>query len=113
MVNRPPDPQTLRRKLSDIKLRYDSHSRDVLAKLSSRSRDRAAIRLAELTRWMEDVHGKGVELDMSEASYATVRIFAHHLGALKDAPRRIDKWVSIYAPWISPRDLERLINEVS
>lgn len=110
MVNRRPDPQDIH-KHTDIRLRYDSHSREVKAKSSNRSRGLAAIRLAELTRWMADVYGAGVELEPDD--YLVVRIFAHHIGALKDAPRRIDKWVSIYAPWISPRDLERLINEVS
>lgn len=109
MNKRSPDPQTLQRKLNDIKLRYDSHSREVKAKNSNRSRGMAAIRLAELTRWMADVYGAGVELEPDD--YQVVRIFVHHIGALKDAPRRINDWVRTYAPWISPHDLERLILE--
>lgn len=111
MVNRRPDPQTLKRKRLDIKLRYDAHSRDV--KQHRRSRAMAAIRLSELTRWLDDTFGKGVELEATDASYLIVRIFAHHMGALSDPPRRIISWVMVYAPWISPRDRERLVNEVT
>lgn len=53
-----------------------------------------------------------MELDPCEPSVRVVKIFAHHLGALPDAPRRITRWCDTYAPWISPRDLERLISEV-
>lgn len=72
----------------------------------------AAIRLSELTRWLDDAFGQGVELEAGENSYLIVRLFAHHLGALPDTARRITRWTATYAPWISPRDLERLISEV-
>jgi len=113
MVNQRPDPKTLQRKLLDIRLRYDSHTRDAkqAGKQQRRSRGMAAIRLAELTRWLDDEYGQGVEMPATEHSYGIVRVFAHHLGALRDAPRRITKWADIYAPWIKPRDLERLITE--
>jgi hypothetical protein len=73
----------------------------------------AAIRLAELTRWLDDMFGQGVELEASDHGYLIARIMAHHLGALPDSPRRITRWTATYAPWISPRDLERLIREVT
>jgi hypothetical protein len=113
MVNQRPDPKTLQRKLLDIRLRYDSHTRDAkqAGKQQRRSRGMAAIRLAELTRWLDDEYGQGVEMPATEHSYGIVRVFAHHLGALRDAPRRITKWADTYAPWIKPRDLERLITE--
>jgi hypothetical protein len=111
MANQRPDPKILKRKLLDIKLRYDAKSRDVSH--TNRSRGMAAIRLSELTRWLDDAYGAGVELDATDASYLIVRIFSHHMGALRDTPRRITSWVATYAPWISPRDLERLINEVT
>ncbi len=109
MANQRPDPQDLKRKLVDIRLRYDSHSREVQAKNTNRSRGMAAIRLAELTRWLNDVYGAGVELDPDD--FPIVYVFVHHIGALKDAARRINDWVRTYAPWISPHDLERLILE--
>lgn len=79
----------------------------------NRSRGMAAIRLSELTRWLDDTFGAGVELEPNDHSYLLVRIFAHHLGSLPDAARRITSWTATYAPWVSPRDLERLINEVA
>lgn len=111
MPNHPPDPKILKRKLRDIKLRYDAQGRD--AARHRRSRGMAAIRLSELTRWLDDQFGQGVELDSSDENVILVRIVAHHLGALPDAPRRIHKWCDIYAPWLTPRSLERLITEVT
>lgn len=111
MANQRPDPKALKRKLLDIKLRYDAKSRDL--RQTNRSRGMAAIRLSELTRWLDDAFGQGVELEATADNYMIVRIFAHHMGALRDTPRRITSWVATYAPWISPRDLERLITEVT
>lgn len=111
MVNRRPEPKILKRKLLDIELRYEAQTRDV--KRHRRSRAMAAIRLAELTRWLDDTFGAGVELPADEPSYLIVRIFAHHMGGLSDTPRRILSWIMVYAPWISPRDRERLVNEVT
>lgn len=108
MVNRRPSPEQVAALKYEIAQRY----RRKVAKLGNRSRGLAAIRLSELTRWLDDTYGQGVELEANDANYATVRIFAHHLGALPDSPRRITRWTATYAPWISPRDLERLIREV-
>ncbi len=108
MVNRRPSPEQIAARKYEVAKRYRRKSK----KLANRSRGMAAIRLSELTRWMDDVYGEGVELEAGEASYSIVRIMAHHLGALPDAPRRITRWSATYAPWISPRDLERLISEV-
>lgn len=110
MANQRPNPKILKRKLLDIKLRYESHARE--SSKRNRSRAMAAIRLSELTRWLDDAFGAGVELEANEANYLIVRIFAHHLGGLPDTARRIHRWTDTYAPWISPRDLERLISEV-
>lgn len=107
MVNCPSPEQIAARKY-EIAKRY----RRKAAKLGNRSRGLAAIRLSELTRWLDDTKGQGVELDAGVDGYALARIMSHHLGALPDAPRRITVWCGTYAPWISPRDLERLISEV-
>ncbi len=110
MVNRRPTPDLEAALKYEIAQRY----RRKAAKYTNRNRSRglAAIRLAELTRWLDDVHGEGVELEAGDHSYMITRIIAHHLGALPDAPRRITSWILIYAPWISLRDRERLIREV-
>ena len=111
MTNQRLDPKALKIRRNDIALRYEAQSRDakLLHKNANRSRGMAAIRLSELTRWFEDVYGGGIELEPDQ--FTVVYVFAHHLGALNDAPRRITQWVNTYAPWISPRDLERLIAE--
>ncbi len=83
------------------------------AKVGKRTRSMAAIRLAELTRWLDDVHGAGVELEPSEQSIQIARIFAHHMGALPDTARRIQSWVDRYVPWLDLASIERLIAEVS
>jgi hypothetical protein len=110
MVNRRPTPEQEAARHFEIAQRYKRAT--ATARKRNRSRGMAAIRLAELTRWLDDAFGQGVELEPSEASYRIVRIVAHHIGALPDSPRRITRWTATYAPWISPRDLERLLNEV-
>jgi hypothetical protein len=108
MVNKRPSPEQIAARKYEIAQRYKRKA----AKGWNRSRALAAIRLAELTKWLDDTYGAGVELEAGDHSYMLTRIMAHHLGALPDAPRRITRWTSTYAPWISPRDLERLIREV-
>lgn len=109
MVNPRPSPA----KLSALKFEIDQRYKRKASKSGKRNRSRgmAAIRLAELTRWLDDTFGQGVELDPGKQGYRITRIFGHHLGVFPDAPRRITVWCSTYAPWISPRDLERLIRE--
>jgi len=108
MPNRRPTPAQVAARKYEIAKRY----RRKLAKLGNRSRAMAAIRLSELTRWLHDWNGAGAELEASDAGYSTVRLFAHHLGGLPDTPRRVTVWCAAYAPWVTPRDLERLISEV-
>ncbi len=110
MVNQRPTPARLKLLKLDIDLRYKAQSRD--ARKLHRSRGMAAFRLAELTRWLHDRFGAGVELEQTLENYAIVRLFAHHMGGLRDTARRIHKWTDTYSPWLDPRDLERLINEV-
>lgn len=111
MVNKRPTPE----QIAALKFEINQHYKRKASKGANRNRSRgmAAIRLAELTRWLDDAYGQGVELEANEHSYTIARIFAHHLAVLPDAPRRITRWTSTYAPWISPRDLERLIREVA
>lgn len=71
----------------------------------------AAIRLAELTRWLDDTHGAGVELEACEESIGLIRIMAHHMAGLPDMPRRVTAWLDRYAPWLSLASRERLISE--
>jgi hypothetical protein len=111
MVNIRPSAEQVAARKYEIAKRYKRKA--AIAGKRNRSRGMAAIRLAELTRWLDETYGQGVELEPGEPSYRLVRIVAHHLGAMPDSPRRITRWCDTYAPWISPRDLERLIREVA
>lgn len=69
----------------------------------------AAIRLAELTRWLHDTYGAGVELEPGPEAEKIATIFAHHIAALANPERRIAQWLAFYAPSIPPLEQERLI----
>lgn len=74
----------------------------------------AAIRLAELTRWLEHTFGAGVELEPEDKRSETIiRVFVHHLIVLKDGPRRASDWMRLYCPWLALRSRETLISEAS
>jgi hypothetical protein len=40
-----------------------------------------------------------------------VKCMVHHLGRLRDAPRRIGNWCARYAPWLGLESHERLIRD--
>lgn len=108
MVNRRPSPDVIAARKWEIKRRYE-----IKAKVGKRSRGMAAIRIAELTRWMHDQQGAGVELDPCPRSELIIRIFAHHFIGLADGPRRVSAWFDRYCPWLSLRDREYLISEAT
>lgn len=101
-----PAPEIVAARKWEIKRRYERKS-----KVTKRGRSMASIRLAELTRWLDDKHGRGAELEPSEQSINIARIFAHHMAALPDMPRRVGTWLDRYAPWIDIAGRERLISE--
>jgi hypothetical protein len=104
MINRRPTPELIAARRWEIKQRYERHS-----KVGKRTKSMAAIRLAELTRWLYDTHGEGVELKPGLEAVRIAEIFAHHLAGLAKAEQRIRTWLSYYAPSIPPREQERLI----
>lgn len=103
-IRRPPSPELIAARKWEIKRRYERH-----AKVGKRTKSMAAIRLGELTRWLEDTYGAGVELEAGREALMIAEIFAHHMAVLANAERRITDWISFYAPSIPPRDRERLI----
>ncbi len=107
MVNRRPTPEQIKAHLWEIKRRYSSK-----AKVGKRTRSMAAIRLSELTRWLDDTHGAGAELQANDESIRLARIFAHHMAALPDTARRVQAWIDHYAPWLTLASREVLISEV-
>lgn len=101
-----PTPQQIAARKYEIKRRYSRK-----AKVGKRSRGMAAIRIAELTRWLHDEYG--VELEPCERSEMIIRIFAHHFMSLPDGPRRLTSWFGEYCPWLSLQDREYLIGEAT
>lgn len=108
MVIRRPSPEVIAARKWEIARRYEAKP-----KVGKRSRSMAAIRLAELMRWLDDAYGAGAELEPSEQSILIARVFAHHLASLPDSARRIDAWFRVYSPWIELRDREYLIREAT
>ena len=108
MTNRRPSPKLIAARRWEIKRRYEHH-----AKVGKRSRGMAAIRLAELTRWLHDTHGAGTELVPNTHSELIVRIFTHHFMGLPEGPRRVSAWFGVYCPWLGLRDREYLISEAT
>jgi hypothetical protein len=108
MHTRRPTPEIVAARKWEIKRRYSRKS-----KVGKRTRSMAAIRLAELTRWLDDTNGAGVELEPGEQSTQIARIFAHHMGGLPEMPRRVQAWIGQYAPWLTLASREVLISEVA
>lgn len=108
MTNRRPSAELVAARQWEIKRRYERKS-----KVTRRGRSMASIRLAELTRWLDDTFGAGAELDPSEQSVLIARIFAHHMGSLPDMPRRVKAWIDRYTPWLTLASQEVLIAEVA
>lgn len=104
MVNKRPTPEIERARKWEIKQRYERHS-----KVGKRTRSLAAIRLAELTRWYNDTHGAGCELEPGAEAVRIAEYFVHHIAVLANAERRITQWLAFYAPSIPPQEQERLI----
>jgi hypothetical protein len=73
----------------------------------------AAIRIAELLRWLADVASAGTELEPCAWSEGIARIFVHHFVVLADGNRKASEWLGVYCPWISVRDRESMISEAN
>jgi len=105
---RRPSPKLIAARKWEIKRRYERH-----AKVGKRSRSMAAIRIAELQRWLSDATGAGAEIKPSPWSESIARIFVHHFVVLTDGNRRAADWLATYCPWIETRDREYLITEAN
>jgi hypothetical protein len=108
MTNQRPTLEIVRARKWEIKRRYER-----TPKVGKRSRPMAAIRIAELQRWLADVVGAGTELEPSNASEGVARIFVHHFVVLADGNRRAAQWLAAYCPWISLPDREYMITEAN
>src|SRR5437868_13292634 len=104
MVWKRPTLEVIKARQWEIKRRYARQA----GKVTKRGRSMAAIRLAELTRWLHDTYGAGVELEPGDG-LKVAEIFAHHMAGLANAERRIAEWISFYAPTIPPLERQHLI----
>lgn len=105
MVLRRPSPELIAARKREIARRYAAK-----AKVGKRGRAMAAIRLAELTRWLDAVHGIG-ELEPNEQGELIARIFVHHLIGLPHGDRRAADWLMTRCTWIALRSREAMITE--
>lgn len=108
MVFRRPTPELEAARHWEIRRRYSRK-----AKVGKRTRPMAAIRLAELQRWLSDQIGQGVELEASQRSEGIARIFVHHFVVLADGTRKAAEWLATYCPWIETQDREHMITEAN
>ena len=107
-MRRPPTPELIAARKWEIKRRYASK-----AKVGKRTRSMAAIRIAELKRWLDDLIGAGVELEPMDSSERIARIFVHHFVVLSDGNRKASEWLTTYCPWIEAQDREHMITEAN
>lgn len=107
-MNRRQSPNVIAARLWEIRRRYARHQ-----KVGKRSRPMAAIRIAELGRWLDDSNGAGTELPPCDQSEGIARLFVHHFVTLADGNRRAAQWLDTYCPWISTPDREYMITEAN
>lgn len=100
-----PNPQVVKAKRAEIALRYARATRK-FGPVSF-----AAIRLSELTRLFQCRHRGNLPAD--DYGKTSARIAVHHIARLRDAARRMDRWLEFWTPWLDLASRERLINEAT
>ena len=108
MLLRRPSPEQVALRKKEIAKRY---ARKASKAFNKKPRTIAAIRAAELTRLFDRRFGR-MQIPETDDGVDCIRIMAHHLGALRDAKRRISDWIATCAPWLPLPERERLITEV-
>ena len=108
MVNKRPPLYLVKAKKAEIALRYAHHAR-----VGKRTRSMAAIRIAELERWLTAEIGTAGEIAESQWAADMARIFVHHFVALADGNRRASRWLDHRTPWIDIRSREILLSEAN
>lgn len=71
----------------------------------------AALRLAEIHRLLKHRHRRVLPDD--DAGLTAARVAVHHIARLRDASRRMDRWLEHWAPWLDLPSRERLIREAT
>lgn len=78
----------------------------------SSSRILASTRVSDLTTLFGHRYGRNGQLPEGDEGYQAARVMVHHIGRLKHGQRRMSDWLLRCAPWMSPREHERLLSEV-
>lgn len=108
-MNPRPPPALVALRKREIAKRYRQSAK---AKGGKRPRSQAAWRVAELTRLFDHRFGP-VLLPPNAAGELGAKVMAHHLGGLRDAPRRISDWFQTCTPWLGLASRERLIRDAT
>lgn len=108
MVNRRPSLYIVKAKKAEIARRYAHH-----AKVGKRTRSMAAIRIAELQRWLNAQINTAGELEESQWAADLARIFVHHFVVLADGNRKAADWLDARCPWIDIRSREIMLSEAN
>jgi hypothetical protein len=104
-----PSPQQVALRKAEIAKRY---ARKASKSFVKKPRTQAALRLRDMTSYLDDRFGK-MRLPDSDEGLMLVRIMAHHMGHLREGTRRISSWLMQCAPWLPIAEQERLISEVA
>lgn len=102
-----PSPALIAARKREIAKRYSDQAK---RKGHKRPLTLAAVRISELTRLFDHRYGT-VLLPDSDEGVMAAKLMVHHLGRLKDAPRRISSWLATCAPWLGLASRERLIRD--
>lgn len=98
--------------LAEVAHRYRQKAKQAAKRYpQSKPRTHAAIRIRELTDLFDHLWGRA-RIPEGDIGFIAARIMVHHIGRLRDGPRRISGWLEHCAGWMDLGDREKLINEV-
>jgi hypothetical protein len=97
--------------LREVEVRYREMAKRKAGRTSP-VRTMAAARISEIQRIFDYRYGRAQIVPATDEGFQAARVMVHHIGRLKHSQRRMSDWLLRCAPWMSPRDHERLISEV-
>lgn len=104
-VNRRPSPEVVAARKREVARRYAQEKAKKLGPLTL-----AAIRASELTRLYQARYPSGI-LPADDDGEMLARIMVNHLAKLRDAPRRISRWLDRWVPWLTLAEHEHMLSD--
>lgn len=104
-VIRRPSPEVVAARKREVARRYAEQKRKKLGPVTL-----AAIRASELTRLYQARYPNQI-LPADDDGEMLARIMANHLAKLRDAPRRVSRFLDRWAPWLTLAEHERLLSD--